>query len=60
MVSGKMNPVLGHQKLRGLQRHQRAGEAVAQIDDGVHAPAFDVLEHGFEGGEVAVDVGDDG
>ncbi len=60
MVPGKVNPVLRHQELRGLQRHQRAGEAVAQVDDRIRATAVDVLDHGFERGEISVNVGDDG
>jgi len=45
----------------GLGRPERAGDAVAEVDDDVGAAArAQVMEHGFEGEDVAVDVGDDG
>jgi hypothetical protein len=60
MVSGKLNPVLRHQELRGLQRHQRAGEAVAQVDNRIRAAAADVFDHGLKRREISMNVGDDG
>ena len=60
MVSSEMNPVLRHQKLRGLKRQQRTGQAVPQVDDGIHADAPNVRDDGFKGRQISVNVGDDG
>jgi hypothetical protein len=48
------------QEIEGFARPERAGDPVAEVEDVVHAAGGDVGEDGFQGEEVAVDVGDDG
>jgi hypothetical protein len=51
---------LRHQELGGLCRPERAGEVVAEVEDALHAAALEVGDELLEGGEVAVNVGEEG
>jgi hypothetical protein len=44
----------------GLGGPERAGHAVAEVDDGVDPLARDLGEHGLDREHIPVDVGDDG
>jgi len=49
-----------HQAGGGLRRPEWARDAIAEIDDAFDAAPSDVGQHGLQGKEVSVDVGDDG
>lgn len=50
----------GFEEVGGFGGPEGAGEEVAEIDDRVNAAVGDVGENGFEGGQIAMDVGDGG
>ena len=51
---------LRHQELGGIFRPERAGDAVAEVEDALHAPALEVGDYLLEGEQVAVGVGEQG
>ncbi len=59
VVALDMGPVLRYQKLGSLGGPERAGEMVAEVEDTPDAPALEVVDDLLEGGEVAVDVGEE-
>ncbi|EEF26215.1 conserved hypothetical protein [Ricinus communis] len=60
VVAGDRRPALRHQVARRLQRHQRPGQDVAQVDDAVDTASADVGHDGLQGRQIAVDVGQQG
>ena len=60
VIAGEVKPVLGHQSLRRLARQQRAREAVPQVHHRIDAAMAEILDHGLQSREVAVDVREEG
>ena len=60
VVAEDVDPILRHEELGGLFGPERAGEVVAEVEDALDAAALQVGDDCLEGGEVAVDVGEEG
>ena len=56
VVPAHCRQIEGHQAIRRSGRIERPGEAVAEVDDLIDAPSFNIGEDGIEGGDVAMDV----
>ena len=60
VVASDSGQVARDQKISGASGVERAGKAIAKVDDLGNATPIDISKHGFKRGAVAVDVGDDG
>nr|WP_281255167.1 hypothetical protein [Niveispirillum lacus] len=60
MITGNMHHVTAHQQIGGLGREKRTGELVAQVNHLIDPATVDIGQHGGEGAEIAMNVGDDG
>jgi hypothetical protein len=59
VVAGHVQPTERAQEISRFLRQQRAAQGVAQVDHHLRLAPTDVLQHGRQGGQVAVDVGDE-
>ena len=60
VVALDLDPILRHEELGGFGGPERAGEMVAEVEEALDAAALEVGDDLLEGGEVAVDVGEEG
>ena len=58
VIAEDLDPILRHEELSGLFGPERAGEVVAEVEDALDAAALQVGSDCLEGGQVAVDVGE--